>query len=447
MDRVSEEMRRSYSYHEILEIIWKRLNDLPHPRHILKSLILIEYLLRNGPERFISDAKFRHEEVLRATQYTFIKSGSDVASEVRVKAAAVIGLLDNPEELREAREAARRARGRILGISHEYEAPRLAIEGDRDPFAAWRAASPDIDYKALGKDGVRAMSVETERESREEGEEPVFEAKKKSKGKKKGKKSKKSSRRASEEETKEDEAFVSNEEPDFFEAQMSPVQSHAAKAKAAASGDDSFDSFAFGISGPVVSSVLAAPPAYQVGPASMEDIWAPLGDTRDDRALALFDSVDNTSKPAEGIRSEDFLLFAASTESASVVAPAESSAPVDSWDSTLQELTNIDNLNVTAEELRWKKAQADKKSRLASGPTLRQMLPAKEENSFPVFAPAPGASGSMSVVPSGYYDGSMGMQPYALVPYNAGGYPAPSGLVPHPYGYGAPAPASGFPWY
>jgi len=54
-------------YPQLFGMLWKRLNDVEHVMHVYKALILVEYLLRNGAERFINDAKRKSRDIAQLT--------------------------------------------------------------------------------------------------------------------------------------------------------------------------------------------------------------------------------------------------------------------------------------------------------------------------------------------------------------------------------------------
>jgi len=47
------------AYPLLFAMLWKRLNDQEHYLHVQKALLLVDYLLRNGSERFVTDARRR----------------------------------------------------------------------------------------------------------------------------------------------------------------------------------------------------------------------------------------------------------------------------------------------------------------------------------------------------------------------------------------------------
>jgi len=99
------------SYPLLFAMLWKRLNDQEHYLHVQKALLLVDYLLRNGSERFVTDAKRRKNDLLRLQEYrSYNADGEDVAKNCRNKAAQLYAILDSDGRIREERTKADRIR-------------------------------------------------------------------------------------------------------------------------------------------------------------------------------------------------------------------------------------------------------------------------------------------------------------------------------------------------
>jgi hypothetical protein len=99
------------SYPLLFAMLWKRLNDQEHYLHVQKALLLVDYLLRNGSERFVTDAKRRKSDLLRLQEYrSYNADGEDVAKNCRNKAAQLYAVLDNDQRIKDERTKAERIR-------------------------------------------------------------------------------------------------------------------------------------------------------------------------------------------------------------------------------------------------------------------------------------------------------------------------------------------------
>jgi len=91
--------------------------------HVQKALILIEYLLRNGADRFIRDAKQRSRDIQKLRKYKhYDQNNEDDAKDARLKAKRVYDLLSNDKLLQEARTQAEKIKGmRITGSGTDVD--------------------------------------------------------------------------------------------------------------------------------------------------------------------------------------------------------------------------------------------------------------------------------------------------------------------------------------
>eukprot|EP00128_Syssomonas_multiformis_P013326 Colp12_sorted_trinity150504_noHs@35394 len=120
MAEIAEATDNYEHFPEIMGMIWKRLNDSgKNWRHVYKSLILLDYLVKNGAERVTHAAKenFPIIQTLKDFQYIEPKDGKDVGMNVREKAKALASLLKDDERLKEEREKAKKVKERFRGDS------------------------------------------------------------------------------------------------------------------------------------------------------------------------------------------------------------------------------------------------------------------------------------------------------------------------------------------
>lgn len=103
---------------------WKQLFKVTHLFVVLflcfmQSLSLLEFLIKNGAERVIEEAR-DHMRLIRSLQdYNYYEGNADKGSGVREKSKQLIDLLGNNEYIREEREKARRLREKFVGISSD----------------------------------------------------------------------------------------------------------------------------------------------------------------------------------------------------------------------------------------------------------------------------------------------------------------------------------------
>ena len=127
------DIARSTHHHDeyslLFKMVWKRLTDVDHVMHVQKALILVDFLLRNGAERFINDAKRRARDISALQKYKqYDANNRDVGGDVRAKAKNVYELLTNDAKLAEERAKAQAIRDvKLSGLGSDGYGP-----GDTD---------------------------------------------------------------------------------------------------------------------------------------------------------------------------------------------------------------------------------------------------------------------------------------------------------------------------
>eukprot|EP00475_Leptophrys_vorax_P036779 TRINITY_DN626_c0_g1_i1.p1 TRINITY_DN626_c0_g1~~TRINITY_DN626_c0_g1_i1.p1 ORF type:complete len:515 (-),score=140.28 TRINITY_DN626_c0_g1_i1:48-1592(-) len=456
MLRIAREAESPANYHMMFTALWKRLTDYQHIKHVLKALVLIDYLLKHCHERFVADVRLRADVIRRLKNYKYFEDGRDIGAEVRHKAQAVMALLENRDLLEKERQIARETEGKIKGYSNEY----AAYDDRADPFGAVSGNDERLQLEYYRDDSDqhnREEDHKSEVEDQDSSEERPKVVKKSSKKGKKGKKrrsSKKNSAAPQEaEQEREDEVEIDNNNPpnygvqkDFFdetdedEVDQNKPPVVARPKKAASSKPLQMDDFLseIGNSKPMLFETDLVTGGYNSAAAAQFGWLAPANTqpvTNDE--LALFDIVPEKKPQADAkpvvdrakTSQPDGFLFDFG-EKHEPVTPfdeelkREPAAPVDPWD-VAKEISLLDNLHETVEERQIKQNLQDKRERMRNGPKLKDLQKsAKQEqaNVNPFDALVQGA-------PSADYTG----QSIALVP--AGNFQA---LVPAGYGYGYP---------
>lgn len=84
------------TYHEAVSMLWRRmLQDREESwRRVYKSLLVLDYVVKNGSERAVTSAKEHVFELKQLVKYTFIDSqGKDQGLNVRNRAKELVELL------------------------------------------------------------------------------------------------------------------------------------------------------------------------------------------------------------------------------------------------------------------------------------------------------------------------------------------------------------------
>ena len=116
MGEISDLSHNQIAFTEVMAMLWKRLNDHgKNWRHVYKSLVVLEYLIKHGSERVTHQCKENlfAIDTLKNFQFTDAKTGKDEGFRVREKAGQLVNLLKDEEFLKSEREKARTARSRM----------------------------------------------------------------------------------------------------------------------------------------------------------------------------------------------------------------------------------------------------------------------------------------------------------------------------------------------
>ncbi|KAK6340392.1 Epsin-3, clathrin recruitment and traffic between the Golgi and endosome [Orbilia blumenaviensis] len=104
---------------EIMPMIYKRFTEKSAEewRQIYKALQLLEFLVKNGSERVVDDARQHVSTVKMLKQFHFIdQNGKDQGLNVRNRAKELAELLSDVEKIRAERKKSKSSRGKFQGV-------------------------------------------------------------------------------------------------------------------------------------------------------------------------------------------------------------------------------------------------------------------------------------------------------------------------------------------
>lgn len=117
MNDIANETNDYEKYRIITNLIWTFLdNDGRTWKNIFKTLTLIEFLIKNGSERFIEECRDKMYRIRSLQDYNYYEGTIDKGSGVREKAKQIVELLGSNEMIRDEREKARALRNKFVGI-------------------------------------------------------------------------------------------------------------------------------------------------------------------------------------------------------------------------------------------------------------------------------------------------------------------------------------------
>ncbi|CAK5073505.1 unnamed protein product [Meloidogyne enterolobii] len=104
MSEIADMTHALILFDEVMSIIWKRLNDQgKNWRHVYKSLVLLDYLIKCGSERVVKQCKEKISSIEILKDFQYIEEYLDRGLNVRTRANQLVALLTDDEKLKSER--------------------------------------------------------------------------------------------------------------------------------------------------------------------------------------------------------------------------------------------------------------------------------------------------------------------------------------------------------
>lgn len=109
------------AFPEAMGMLWKRLfQEKQNWRRIYKSLLLLDYLIKNGSERVVTSAREHLYDLRSLENFTFVDDmGKDQGINIRHKVSDVLEFIQDDERLREERKKAKKNKDKYIGMSSD----------------------------------------------------------------------------------------------------------------------------------------------------------------------------------------------------------------------------------------------------------------------------------------------------------------------------------------
>ncbi|CAL1673232.1 unnamed protein product [Lasius platythorax] len=118
---------------EVMSMLWKRMlqENKRNWRRTYKSLLLLNYLVRNGSERVVTSSREHIYDLRSLENYTCIDEfGKDQGINIRHKVRELIDFIQDDDKLRDERKKAKKNKDKYVGLSSEAMGMRFG-GGDR----------------------------------------------------------------------------------------------------------------------------------------------------------------------------------------------------------------------------------------------------------------------------------------------------------------------------
>jgi len=111
------------AFPEVMGMLWKRMlhdNNKQNWRRIYKSLLLLDYLIKNGSERVVTSAREHIYDLRSLENFTFVdENGKDQGINIRHKVGDMLEFVQDDDRLREERKKAKKNKDKYVGMSSD----------------------------------------------------------------------------------------------------------------------------------------------------------------------------------------------------------------------------------------------------------------------------------------------------------------------------------------
>lgn len=113
----------SYEYFpEVMSMLWRRMlvDNQTNWRRTYKSLVVLNYLIKNGAERVVTSAREHVYDLKSLENYSYVdETGKDNGQNVRIRVKQLIEFIQDDDALREERKKAKKNRDKYVGVSSD----------------------------------------------------------------------------------------------------------------------------------------------------------------------------------------------------------------------------------------------------------------------------------------------------------------------------------------
>ncbi|XP_022198743.2 epsin-1 isoform X4 [Nilaparvata lugens] len=141
MSEIADLTYNVVAFTEIMQMIWKRLNDHgKNWRHVYKALVLLEYLIKTGSEKVATQCKENIFAIQTLRDFQYLDENKDHGMNVREKANKLASLLRDDDRLKNERTKALKAKERFAQTASAFGSDTGLQFRD-----SWRTPSCDSD--------------------------------------------------------------------------------------------------------------------------------------------------------------------------------------------------------------------------------------------------------------------------------------------------------------
>lgn len=147
MSQIADLTYNGATFAEVMSMLWKRLNDHgKNWRHVYKSLVLLDYLLKTGSEQVVDHCRDNVHHIRTLRDFQHVEEGKDHGVGVRERAKQIVALLEDDARYRSEREKTLVARERYAQNTGIKVTNRTEIR--QMPATTVGSHTPDANKKA-----------------------------------------------------------------------------------------------------------------------------------------------------------------------------------------------------------------------------------------------------------------------------------------------------------
>ena len=114
MSEIADLTYNVVAFSEIMQMIWKRLNDHgKNWRHVYKALSLLDYLIKAGSEKVAQQCRDNIFAIQTLKDFQYFEENKDQGQNVREKSKQLVALLKDEEKLKTERARALKTKERF----------------------------------------------------------------------------------------------------------------------------------------------------------------------------------------------------------------------------------------------------------------------------------------------------------------------------------------------
>ncbi|KAK2725641.1 epsin-2-like [Artemia franciscana] len=166
MSEVADLTYNVVAFTEVMQMIWKRLNDHgKNWRHVYKALVLLDYLIKCGNEKVAQQCKENIYAIITLKDFQYYEDNKDQGMNVREKAKQLVALLKDDERLKVERGRALKARERFAqqsGLSNTESHSALRTSSSLSESSSSREArnGSDMDLARPSTAGEEELQLQ-----------------------------------------------------------------------------------------------------------------------------------------------------------------------------------------------------------------------------------------------------------------------------------------------